>query len=333
MESADDVEVRFFWTESSSLQTGGDRALLVWRTRREIGEERRRQTRGAELFLSDAINPVGHLGSQIVLPIPNHPTPEKRPVLLPGRQLPSPINLEPAQSTEAAHFENVFHNARGLLLVGEGAAEESSQAPKHRTRALLELLVPEEEKFIGGVAAFVPVTEHVVPEGPEDADPAAEHVEHVLDGGWGGALGLEGVGEVPEGDKNVLGVPAERREGHVGGQDAALVGGVKGGVGGSAVDEEADLEEGDELVGAGGGERMVVVGGERGVSGTVGEGEDEGLEPGGAGFGGGDEEDVGGEGTEMGLAGHDTLEVAGGVPEALVQVQVCDQPPLFFREF
>lgn len=69
-----------------------------------------------------------------------------------------------------------------------------------------------------------------------------------------------------------------------------------------------------------------------GVGGPVQEGEEDGLEPCGARLGVGHEEDVGVHGSEVALSREDTGHVAGGVPEALVEVDEGRQPPFLERE-
>lgn len=156
---------------------------------------------------------------------------------------------------------------------------------------------------------------------------------------------LEAVGKVPERDEDVLRVPAEvddlacrgvldrvrqRGVGEMGGEETGRgAGGEVREVGGGVM----ELEKRDEVVGVAGDERVGVGGGDGvGAGGAVEEGEDDGLEPGGAGLGGGDEEDVVELREEVFLAGDDAVEVADGVPEAFILVEVSGEPPVLLWE-
>lgn len=184
----------------------------------------------------------------------------------------------------------------------------------------------------------------MVPERPTEAHSSAELVERFLERVLAHFVEPQLIGEVRQGYKGVLGVPTQVHKlafGHdhglrkcheweVGGKQPR--GGERGQVRIRVLEIELGFQERHEFVWTLLQQRMVRSSVGLGVGGAVQEGEEDGFEPRGAGLGCGHEEDVGVQCPEVALSREDTAQAVGAVPEALVEVQEAQQPPLLERK-
>nr|GMD34062.1 unnamed protein product [Ipomoea batatas] len=134
---------------------------------------------------------------------------------------------------KAAQIYDFLHRPFILFLLRERLAQESRQLLDVDDSVCLQILVPQEQHFVGELDTGFVVGSDVIPVGAERRDPARESVESLLERNGGNVFGGELACEVPQRNQNVLGIakhvnnPTRRR----GGVDVLMRKGLVGNVG------------------------------------------------------------------------------------------------------
>nr|GLL31436.1 hypothetical protein TorRG33x02_273240 [Ipomoea trifida] len=105
-----------------------------------------------------------------------------------------------------AQIYDFLHRPFILFLLRERLAQESRQLLDVDDSVCLQILVPQEQHFVGELDAGFAVGGDVIPVGAERRDPARESVESLLERNGGEVFGGQLSYEVPERYQNVLGI-------------------------------------------------------------------------------------------------------------------------------
>ncbi|PON79770.1 hypothetical protein PanWU01x14_010020 [Parasponia andersonii] len=164
-----------------------------------------------QLLFNERVQFFRHFGRQMIHPIADLTSPEKRLVLLSGPQFPALIHLQITQIIKATQLQDTRDVTVGLFLNGERKFYELSQLLHMIKGFFPHLIIVQEEHFLGplGLRAHFPVPQQVVPKRSVQANPITELVKRLLHRVLTPTLGPQPVSKVPERDENVLRVSTE----------------------------------------------------------------------------------------------------------------------------